>query len=289
MTGLIIILTSGGAAPQTTTSAPASQPMDSKAKLNWSQGYRALCHEFAVQDGKYTRLTPEARLYFLESKRAADSVMKQFEDVIKFCTERLKSASTPEAKRTLRMLITEARRVITETRRWQQSISLVPTSLLMLPKVTTLSMGSIGRLSCNCRILEVVGESELRVELDDPFKNQDVWLSGWATGDLLDDDKGAIDSLVRIMGPKEYTTVLGANRRVILIEAIDMKPYFEGMSEESFAEMLSFLGWADDQFAAKVEAAQQKDRRTWFLDVGDQLEKGLLDKQAAAKADLRRR
>lgn len=137
-------------------------------------------------------------------------------------------------------------------------------------------VGEIGFLQDDVvQVISIVGSSDFvgMISYGD-FDTQIVWLSGWNTDSVLTGAKMRIDDLIRVTGTQDYTTVLGANNRVVVIEPFDSRPYLPYVMPEAEPEVVKPEPTEEELREKELRAAQAKLR----------LARQLLERDKTAKA-----
>jgi len=98
------------------------------------------------------------------------------------------------------------------------------TDWLHIPAVSSseLAVGMMGQ-SAAMRVSQVLGDTEALCEI----AGQTVWVTGFDFSNVVDGERLAYDGIVHVSGIRSYTTVLGASRKVLVVEPIPLYDYLE--------------------------------------------------------------
>lgn len=96
-----------------------------------------------------------------------------------------------------------------------------------MPIIQDLSVGAWGTLASGMKVTQVVNENELIVRIGD----KKVWLSGFDTSAIADDDGITYSKPIIISKTKRYTSVLGAGITCLYAEPFPVLDYVELVEE----------------------------------------------------------
>ena len=177
----------------------------------------------------------------------------------------LQRGSAAAARMEARIITAQNQRMQEQAERWRQSKKL--TVLDKLPEkrrsqsectdVLELKNGWSGYLEYwQFEVRQVVGPKDVLIGMNNPDIPL-LWLTGYPTADLVDDDKVRVVGLVEVTGTKAYETVMGAKKTVRVVQLV---------SKEKLAEIdakAKALAVAD----VKAQAWQERwetEQRLWI-------------------------